>query len=346
MDSYRELLKEDILTITGLCRENDYGDAVQVRRIREDVGKKQVFRTKFGNRFIERIGLIADGTEYEHSCILCGRDAGNLPVICAECLEKIPEPETETEADIAAGVGYGQIEPEQEGMGQSGLGQENGETDRQETATAQETAEPVEAEPIDQKGTAREPEETEPTVQDSLTEEEPTILETRQPALEASAPAVTQDRDMGAPERKPACLLAAVREVFSVRRRSIILAACFAGAVLLAFFAGRYSNRVIYVEKQQVHDAKEAFALVERYYSQDEYNISFNENAECPAGVFQNGVGQPVLQEAWMSQEKIYVYAFGIVKKDLSLSGQVWVAQDGGMLQIGLDGEGGIHVIR
>lgn len=249
MENYRELLKQDIITITKLCQDTDYEEAAGVKRSYQKLLEEPVFHTDFGSRYTERLGLIADGKEFVHTCILCKRDTGSLPVICAKCLENIP---------VNQGISI--------------------------------------------KETDLEP----------------------QPGQ--------QEADAGSK--------------FGYGDKKWIIAIVFLCAVILSFLMGRYSNRAVYQEKKPIHNAREAFALVEQYYAQEEYNITFEENSECPSAVFLNTAGDEPRQEDREETEMLPVFVFGVVKKDFTQAGQVWVAEDGSIAQAGWDGGEHIRVIR
>lgn len=249
MENYRELLKQDIITITKLCQDTDYEDAAGVKRSYQKLLEEPVFHTDFGRRYTERLGLIADGKEFGHTCILCKRDTGSLPVICAECLENIPV--------------------------------------NQETSMKEADLEP-------------------------------------QPGR--------QEADAGSKS--------------GYGDKKWILVIVFLCAVILSFLLGRYSNRAVYLEKKPIYNSQEAFALVEQYYAQEEYNITFEENAECPRAVFLNTEGDGLRLEDREQTDMVPIFIFGVVKKDFTQAGRIWVAEDGSIAQVEWDGGERIRVIR
>ena len=98
--------------------------------------------------------------------------------------------------------------------------------------------------------------------------------------------------------------------------------------------------------REPVANGNEAYKTVQEFYSLDDFYISLNETANVPKAIFDGKVGKPVEQNAFMGEEQIGVYCYGLTSKDGNLSGQVWVSDNGGVVQLGLEGDGSFYLLK
>lgn len=461
----KELLKEDIIAVARMSTQTDYHNIDEVKALYERLAEGTAFHTVMGTRYLERLAKLMQKEETAHTCVLCGRDSGDNPVICTDCLSYIPTDlpaETPTEqqdedapskveareadllfcqncgselekgARICSQCGMDPTEnhnfcgccgakiPErkasqtkavqadsvQETVVQqdeltAALEQAKSGLDELETAdltveTEQEQktepvrepeAEPAqepEAEPVQEQnaestqeqkaGTAQEAEAAPAQKRSPIQELTPKqraeqaqkVAQVRKELQAQRAGAATAEAKKQEPVKKPL----SVRDLFlemkeavkedqdsAVERmkRCVILAAIFAGFLLAVKGATGGGQEAAGVAQNAVEaDAlagqasgeAEALLLVQEFYPATDYEITPKGAAEMSGAVFTCEVGEKVKKEAWIQEQQTGVNVFDVISRESAKAGQVWVSEDGRMIQLGLDGDGGFYRIR
>lgn len=88
-EQIKELLKKDFVKIASLSQQTDYTDKEKISKLCDEIRTTQMFCTNFGNRYYNRLQAILKEDALEHKCVLCGKDSGENPVICHQCLDEI-----------------------------------------------------------------------------------------------------------------------------------------------------------------------------------------------------------------------------------------------------------------
>lgn len=451
----KELLKEDIIAVARFSTQTDYHNIDEVKALYERLAEGTAFHTVMGTRYLERLARLMQGEEAAHTCVLCGRDSGDNPVICTDCLSYIPtETQTEQKDEDASGKVEAREEKAQEadllfcqncgselekgakicsecGMdptenhnfcgccgakiperkaGQTkaaqadsvqetvvqqdeltaALEQAESGLDEQETADLSgeavqeqktEPAQEPEAVPAQEQkaetaqeqkaGTAQEAEAA-PTKKRSPIQE----LTPRQRAEQAQKVAQVrkelqaQKASAEAKQQEAAKQPLSVRDLFMEMKESIqadqesaverikrcaVLAAIFAVFLLAAQGAsgsgqkqaGMAQNAVeAEAVSEQAGSEADALLLVQEFYPVTEYEITPKGAAEMSGAVFTCEVGEKVSKEAWIQEKQTGVNVFDVISRESARAGQVWVSEDGRMIQLGLGGDGGFYRIR
>ncbi len=96
MESDEELMKQDIIMVTKISLQIDYFNRSQVKEIYDKLIERKILHTSIGNKYLKRLEMIFHGEEPEHTCVICGQNTGDNPVICKNCLGKIQIVRSET----------------------------------------------------------------------------------------------------------------------------------------------------------------------------------------------------------------------------------------------------------
>lgn len=454
----KELLKEDIIAVARFSTQTDYHNIEEVKALYERLAEGTAFHTVMGTRYLERLAKLMQGEEAAHTCVLCGRDSGDNPVICTDCLSYIP---TETQAEQKDEDAPGKVEaqeadllfcqncgselekgakicsecgmdptenhnfcgccgakiPErkasqtkaaqadfvqetvvQQGELTAALEQDESGLDEQETADlsgeavqeqktepAQEPeAEPAqepEAEPAQEQKAETAQEQKAGTAQEAeaaLTKKRSPIQELtpRQRAEQAQKVAQVRKELQAQKASAEAKQQEAVKQPLSVRdlfmemkesiqadqesaveriKRCAVLAAMFAVFLLAAQGASGsgqeqagMAQNAMEAEAVPGHFGSEedALLLVQEFYPGTDYEITPKGAAEMSGAVFTCEVGDKVSKEAWIQEKQTGVNVFDVISRESARAGQVWVSEDGRMIQLGLDGDGGFYRIR
>lgn len=96
MESDKEQMKQDIIMITKISLQIDYLNKTQVKEIYDKLIDRKILKTSIGNKYLKRLEMIDHGKEPEHTCVICGQETGDNPIICKNCLGKIQIVRSET----------------------------------------------------------------------------------------------------------------------------------------------------------------------------------------------------------------------------------------------------------
>ena len=86
-DNNRELMKKDLAYILQLNKKINYDNITEVKKARNMVLQKNLFKTPLGQKYIRRLEQISSGITSD-KCVLCGNDLDNSSLICTQCLSK------------------------------------------------------------------------------------------------------------------------------------------------------------------------------------------------------------------------------------------------------------------
>lgn len=446
----KELLKEDIIAVARFSTQTDYHNIDEVKALYERLAEGTAFHTVMGTRYLERLAKLMQGEEAAHTCVLCGRDSGDNPVICMDCLSYIP---TETQAEQKDEDALGKVEareadllfcqncgselekgakicsecgmdptenhnfcgccgakiperkasqtkaaqadPVQETVVQqdeltAALEQAESGLDEQETADLSgeavqeqktELAQEPEAVPVQEQkaetaqeqkaGTAQEAEAAPTKKRSPIQELTPgQRAEQAQKVAQVRKELQAQKASAEAKQQEAAKQPLSVRDLFMEMKESIqadqesaverikrcaVLAAIFAVFLLAAQGASGsgqeqagMAQNAMEAEAVPGHFGSEADALllVQNFYPVTDYEITPKGAAEMSGAVFTCEVGDKVSKEAWIQEKQTGVNVFDVISRESARAGQVWVSEDGRMIQLGLDGDGGFYRIR
>lgn len=451
----KELLKEDIIAVARFSTQTDYHNIDEVKALYERLAEGTAFHTVMGTRYLERLARLMQGEEAAHTCVLCGRDSGDNPVICTDCLSYIP---TETQAEKKDEDAPGKVEaweakaqeadllfcqncgselekgakicsecgmdptenhnfcgccgakiPErkasqtkaaqadsvQETVVQqdeltAALEQAESGLDEQDTADLSgeavqeqktELAQEPEAVPVQEQkaetaqeqkaGTAQEAEAAPTKKRSPIQELTPgQRAEQAQKVAQVRKELQAQKASAEAKQQETAKQPLSVRDLFMEMKESIqadqesaverikrcaVLAAIFAVFLLAAQGASGSGQEQAGMAQNameaeavpgQAGSEADALLLVQEFYPVTDYEITPKGAAEMSGAVFTCEVGDKVSKEAWIQEKQTGVNVFDVISRESARAGQVWVSEDGRMIQLGLDGDGGFYRIR
>lgn len=424
----KELLKEDIIAVARFSTQTDYHNIDEVKALYERLAEGTAFHTVMGTRYLERLAKLMQGEEAAHTCVLCGRDSGDNPVICPDCLAYIPiETQTEQkdedalgkvearEADLLFCQNCGsELEKGAKICSECGMdptenhnfcgccGAKIPERKASQTKAAQadsvqetvvqqdeltaaleqaELAQEPEAVPVQEQkaetaqeqkaGTAQEAEAAPTKKRSPIQELTPgQRAEQAQKVAQVRKELQAQKASAEAKQQEAAKQPLSVRDLFMEMKESIqadqesaverikrctVLAAIFAVFLLAAQGASGsgqeqagMAQNAMEAEAVPGHFGSEADALllVQNFYPVTDYEITPKGAAEMSGAVFTCEVGDKVSKEAWIQEKQTGVNVFDVISRESARAGQVWVSEDGRMIQLGLDGDGGFYRIR
>lgn len=96
MESDKELMKNDIIMVTKISLQIDYSNKPKVKEIYDALTERKILKTSIGNNYLKRLEKLYHGEEPEHTCVICGQESGDNPIICESCLSKIQIVRNET----------------------------------------------------------------------------------------------------------------------------------------------------------------------------------------------------------------------------------------------------------
>ena len=84
----KQAILRDLKVIAILDKKIDYSDHDNIGAVLK-LNPKSLFSTEYGQRYLDRIRLMYDGKEYEHTCILCGSPFKDANPVCEDCYKMI-----------------------------------------------------------------------------------------------------------------------------------------------------------------------------------------------------------------------------------------------------------------
>lgn len=96
MESDKELMKNDIIMVTKISLQIDYSNRTKVKEIYDALTERKILKTSIGNNYLKGLEKLYHGEEPDHTCVICGQELGDNPIICKKCLSKIQIVRNET----------------------------------------------------------------------------------------------------------------------------------------------------------------------------------------------------------------------------------------------------------
>ena len=96
MELDKEQMKNDIIMVTKISLQIDYSNRPKIKEIYDALTERKILKTSIGNSYLKRLEKLYQGEEPEYTCVICGQESGDNPIICKSCLSEIQIVRNET----------------------------------------------------------------------------------------------------------------------------------------------------------------------------------------------------------------------------------------------------------
>lgn len=302
----KKKLQNDILLATEISRQFTLKNPEEARKVVAFLHSRKPFLSPRGAAFQQRIEALAEDSATSCTCMLCMQKEAEDGIFCRDCMAVIDrsvnrdsapvkEPEEAPEETPVEDVSI-EVTP-------------NEETSIEETSIEETPVEEIPEEPIEEE------------VIEEFFEEEPVVTPVKKVEPVIAPPKLDEDL-WGDPEKEGKKLPIWAR-ILLVLFGVVILAV----AVLL-ITGYRLPISGLPWEEVSIESEEDGTKVVEREFSEKDYDITAKDPLNAPEGMFDVRVGDYV-GESW-DTGLIEVYAYSVVsKEDPSQSAVIWVAGDG-----------------
>ena len=303
----KKKLQNDILLATEISRQFDLKNPEEARKVVAFLHSRKPFLSPRGAAFQQRIEALAEDSATSCTCMLCMQKEAEDGIFCRDCMAVIDrsvnrdsapvkEPETEPEETPVEDVSV-EATP-------------NEETPVEEIPVEETPVEEVQEAPIEDEG-----------VEEEFFEEVPEVTPVKKAESVIAPPELDVDL-WGDPEKE--------RKKLPIWARILLV---LFGVVILAVAVLLITGYRLPIsglpwEEVSIENEEDGTKVVEREFSEKDYDITAKDPLNAPEGMFDVHVGDYV-GESW-DTGLIEVYAYSVVsKEDPSQSAVIWVAGDG-----------------
>jgi hypothetical protein len=290
----KKKLQNDILLATEISRQFDLKNPEEARKVVAFLHSRKPFLSPRGAAFQQRIEALAEDSAASCTCMLCMQKEAEDGIFCRDCMAVIDRSVNRDSAPAE--------EPEE----------------APEEAPVEDVS--VEVTPNEETPIEEIPEEETP-IEEEFFEEVPEVTPAKKAESEIAPPKLDVDL-WGDPEKE--------RKKLPIWARILLV---LFGVVILAVAVLLITGYRLPIsglpwEEVSIESEEDGTKVVEREFSEKDYDITAKDPLNAPEGMFDVHVGDYV-GESW-DTGLIEVYAYSVVsKEDPSQSAVIWVAGDG-----------------
>ena len=289
----KKKLQNDILLATEISRQFDLKNPEEARKVVAFLHSRKPFLSPRGAAFQQRIEALAEDSATSCTCMLCMQKEAEDGIFCRDCMAVIDRSVNRDSAPVK--------EPEEAPAEEVSI----------EKVPVEETpVEEVQEEPIEDEG-----------IEEEFFEEVPEVTSVKKAESVIAPPQLDVDL-WGDPEKE--------RKKLPIWARILLV---LFGVVILAVAVLLITGYHLPIsglpwEEVSIESEEDGTKVVEREFSEKDYDITAKDPLNAPEGMFDVHVGDYV-GESW-DTGLIEVYAYSVVsKEDPSQSAVIWVAGDG-----------------
>jgi hypothetical protein len=294
----KKKLQNDILLATEISRQFDLKNPEEARKVVAFLHSRKPFLSPRGAAFQQRIEALAEDSATSCTCMLCMQKEAEDGIFCRDCMAVIDRSVNRDSAPVK--------EPKEAPAEEVSI----------EKVPVEEI--PVEETPVEEVQEA--PIEDE-RIEEEFFEEEPEVTPVKKEESVIAPPKLDVDL-WGDPEKE--------RKKLPIWARILLV---LFGVVILAVAVLLITGYRLPIsglpwEEVAIESEEDGTKVVEREFSEKDYDITAKDPLNAPEGMFEVRVGDYV-GESW-DTGLIEVYAYSVVsKEDPSQSAVIWVAGDG-----------------
>ncbi len=308
----KKKLQNDILLATEISRQFTLKNPEEARKVVAFLHSRKPFLSPRGAAFQQRIEALAEDSATSCTCMLCMQKEAEDGIFCRDCMAVIDrsvnrdsapvkEPKTEPEEAPVENVSV-EATPSEETLIE--------ETPIEEIPEEETPVEAVPEAPIEDEG-----------IEEEFFEEVPEVTPVKKAEPVVAPPKLDVDL-WGDPEKE--------RKKLPIWARILLV---LFGVVILAVAVLLITGYRLPIsglpwEEVSIESEEDGTKVVEREFSEKDYDITAKDPLNAPEGMFDVRVGDYV-GESW-DTGLIEVYAYSVVsKEDPAQSAVIWVAGDG-----------------
>ena len=299
----KKKLQNDILLATEISRQFDLKNPEEARKVVAFLHSRKPFLSPRGAAFQQRIEALAEDSATSCTCMLCMQKEAEDGIFCRDCMAVIDRAVNRDSAPVK--------EPEETPVEDVSVEATlNEETPIEETPEEETPVEEIPEAPIEDEGIVEE-----------FFEEVPEVTPVKKAETVIAPPQLDVDL-WGDPEKE--------RKKLPIWARILLV---LFGVVILAVAVLLITGYHLPIsglpwEEVSIESEEDGTKVVEREFSEKDYDITAKDPLNAPEGMFDVHVGDYV-GESW-DTGLIEVYAYSVVsKEDPSQSAVIWVAGDG-----------------
>lgn len=95
----KDLIKRDLSIIKKLHQKADYTKTNQIEVIYNYAISKELLKTNLGQKYLNRLISMKEGTDEVYTCIICGKQCEDSPIFCSQCNHKLLNTERKQEIE-------------------------------------------------------------------------------------------------------------------------------------------------------------------------------------------------------------------------------------------------------
>jgi hypothetical protein len=293
----KKKLQNDILLATEISRQFTLKNPEEARKVVAFLHSRKPFLSPRGAAFQQRIEALAEDSATSCTCMLCMQKEAEDGIFCRDCMAVIDRSVNRDSAPVKEP----ETEPEETPVEEVSI----------EKIPEEETpVEEVQEAPIEDEG-----------IEEEFFEEVPEVTPVKKAESVIAPPQLDVDL-WGDPEKE--------RKKLPIWARILLV---LFGVVILAVAVLLITGYRLPIsglpwEEVSIESEEDGTKVVEREFSEKDYDITAKDPLNAPEGMFEVRVGDYV-GESW-DTGLIEVYAYSVVsKEDPAQSAVIWVAGDG-----------------